>query len=183
MASNEPVTNGLKPLTPKALKFCELVAKGQRVSEAYCNSYEVQYNTKKASIHAAAGRLMGDPRVRRQIERLKEKDAAAVFQQAVGLRQWTLDRLKDEATDKENPPAARVTALGLLARASRLIESGSQQSVNVNVATVNRSASEIERELLDRLASLTTDSHSGNDAVDGEILPAEDEGQDDAGPT
>lgn len=172
MPSNAPITEGLQPLTPKAIKFAELVAKGHKPSHAYMQAYNVEGNTKKRSIQSAAARLTGDARVQRHIERLKEKDAQAAIQQAVGLRQWTLDALKAEASNQENPAAARVSALGLLARASRLIESGSQQNVNVNVANVTRPSDEIERELLDRLSRI-----GGASVIEGEIL-GEDDAQD-----
>jgi len=181
MPSNEPVTQGLGPLTPKALKFCELVAKGHRPSEAYIEAYRVQGTPKKRSIQAAAARLTGDARVQRQVAKLKEKDATAAFQQAIGLRQWTLDRLKEEASDPNSPPASRVSALSVLARASRLIESGSQQNVSVNVASVSRSSAEIESELLERLSRIggasVEPSVCQEDIEEGEVL-GEDEPQD-----
>ena len=182
MPSNEPTAQGLAPLTPKALKYCELLAKGHRPSEAYIEAYAVKGTPKKKSIQAAAARLSGDARVQRQVAKLKEKDATAAFQQAIGLRQWTLDRLKEEASDPNSPPAARVSALGVLARASRLIESGSQQSVSVNVATVGRSSAEIEGELLERLskvrgASVIDGSVCQEDIEEGEEAQGESEGE------
>jgi len=180
--TNNPIGQGLQPLTPKAIKFCELVAKGHRPSEAYIEAYRVQGTAKKRSIQAAAARLTGDARVQRQVAKLKEKDATAAFQQAIGLRQWTLDRLKEEASDKKSPPAARVSALGVLARASRLIDGNNQQNVSVNVATVSRSLADIESELLERLSRVSGASVEPSvcqeNIEEGEIL-GEDEPQDD----
>ncbi len=174
MPSNRPTMQGLKPLTKNAIKFCELVVKGNRPVQAYATAYRPGESAKKASIHSAAARLMGDPRVQRHIEGLKRKSEKAILEQSIGLREWTLERLKEEASDRDSPPASRVSALGLLARASKLIESGNQQ-VNVNVANVTRPSSEIEQELIARLSALTSDSHAetvveddGEDVLDGE---------------
>jgi hypothetical protein len=144
---------GLKPLTKNAIKFCELVVKGDRPVQAYATAYRPGDNAKKASIHSAAARLMGDPRVQRHIEGLKRKSEKTLLEQSIGLREWTLTRLKEEASDGNSPPASRVSALSILARASKLIETGSQQ-VNVNVANVMRPSAEVESELIARLSAL-----------------------------
>jgi len=172
MPSNEPIMQGLKPLTKNALKFCELVVKGDRPVQAYATAYRPGESAKKTSIHSAAARLMGDPRVRRHIEALKRKSEKALLEQSIGLREWTLERLKEEASDRDSPPASRVSALGLLARASKLIESGSSQ-VNVNVGVATRPSAEVEQELIARLSALTTDRH----VEDAELV--EDDGEDD----
>jgi hypothetical protein len=153
MPSNEPTMQGLKPLTKNAIKFCELVVKGDRPVQAYATAYRPGDNAKKASIHSAAARLMGDPRVQRHIEGLKRKSEKTLLEQSIGLREWTLTRLKEEASDGNSPPASRVSALSILARASKLIETGSQQ-VNVNVANVMRPSAEVESELIARLSAL-----------------------------
>jgi hypothetical protein len=96
--------------------------------------------------------------VKRQVERVRQKQEVAMAQQALGLKEWTLQRLKEEASDSESPPAARVSALALLAKASKLIESGSQ--VSVNVANVSRPSADIERELLERLTAISQTSNT-----------------------
>lgn len=169
----------LQPLTAKALKFCDLIAKGHRAAEAYLTAYDVSATTKQRSIQVAASKLLGDPRVKRQVERLKQKQEAAMVQTALGLKEWTLERLKQEASDSDNPPAARVTALMGLARITKLIESGNQQ-VNVNVATVSRPSAEIEEEILARLSALSEGQtpDSPGDYIDGELEEVEDRERD-----
>jgi hypothetical protein len=154
----EKEAQGLQPLTAKALKFCEMIAKGHRSADAYITAYNVGEETGRRSIQACASRLLGDPRVKRQVERVRQKQEVAMAQQALGLKEWTLQRLKEEASDSESPPAARVSALALLAKASKLIESGSQ--VSVNVANVSRPSADIERELLERLTAISQTSNT-----------------------
>jgi len=178
MPSNEPIMQGLKPLTKNAIKFCELVVKGDRPVQAYVTAYRPGESTKKASIHSMAARLMGDPRVQRHIEGLKRKSEKALLQESIGLREWTLARLKEEASDANSPPASRVSALSLLARASKLIESGSQQQVNVNVANVTRSSAEVESELVSRLSALVQAPVSPDDAEDEDGIEGDGDGDD-----
>lgn len=174
MPSNEPKMQGLKPLTKNAIKFCELVVKGDRPVQAYATAYRPGENAKKASIHSAAARLMGDPRVQRHIEGLKRKSEKAILEQSIGLREWTLARLKEEASDSSSPPASRVSALSILARASKLIETGSQQ-VNVNVANITRPSAEVESELIARLSALVQapvspdETGDEDDVIEGDI--------------
>ena len=164
----EKEVQGLQPLTAKALKFCEMIAKGHRSADAYMTAYNTSEDTSKRSIQACASRLLGDPRVKRQVERVRQKQDVAMAQQALGLKEWTLQRLKEEASDSESPPAARVSALALLAKASKLIESGSQ--VSVNVANVSRPSAEIEQELLARLTAIsqTPNTYDVTPADEGE---------------
>jgi len=176
MPSNEPKMQGLKPLTKNAIKFCELVVKGDRPVQAYATAYRPGDNAKKASIHSAAARLMGDPRVQRHIEGLKRKSEKTLLEQSIGLREWTLTRLKEEASDGNSPPASRVSALSILARASKLIETGSQQ-VNVNVANITRPSAEVESELIARLSALVQTPVSP-DETDDEDDAIEDDGED-----
>ena len=182
MPSNEPKMQGLKPLTKNAIKFCELVVKGDRPVQAYVTAYRPGESTKKASIHSMAARLMGDPRVQRHIEGLKNKSEKALLKESIGLREWTLARLKEEAGDKESPPASRVSALMGLARITKLIESGNQQ-VNVNVANITRPSAEVESELIARLSALVQtpvspdETDDEDDAIDG------DDGEDEADST
>jgi hypothetical protein len=178
MPSNEPKMQGLKPLTKNAIKFCELVVKGDRPVQAYVTAYRPGESTKKASIHSMAARLMGDPRVQRHIEGLKRKSEKALLQESIGLREWTLTRLKEEASDGNSPPASRVSALSILARASKLIETGSQQ-VNVNVANITRPSAEVESELIARLSALTQAPVSPDEAEDEDGILGEDGSEDD----
>ncbi len=178
MPSNEPTMQGLKPLTKNAIKFCELVVKGDRPVQAYATAYRPGDNAKKASIHSAAARLMGDPRVQRHIEGLKRKSEKTLLEQSIGLREWTLARLKEEAGDKESPPASRVSALMGLARITKLIETGSQQ-VNVNVANISRPSAEVESELIARLSALVQAPVSPDDTDDEDDIIYGDDSEDD----
>jgi hypothetical protein len=126
-----------------------------------------------------AARLMGDPRVQRHIEGLKRKSEKTLLQESIGLREWTLARLKEEASDSNSPPASRVSALSLLARASKLIENGSQQQVNVNVANITRPSAEVESELIARLSALVQTPVSPDDTGDEDDV-IEDDSEDDA---
>ena len=179
MPSNEPTMQGLKPLTKNAIKFCELVVKGDRPVQAYATAYRPGENAKKASIHSAAARLMGDPRVQRHIEGLKRKSEKALLEQSIGLKEWTLARLKEEASDSNSPPASRVSALSILARASKLIETGSQQQVNVNVANITRPSAEVESELIARLSALAQAPVSPDETEDEDDILGEDGSEDD----
>lgn len=181
MPSNEPTMQGLKPLSKNALKFCNLVVKGDRPVQAYVTAFRPGENAKKTSIHSAAARMMGDPRVKRHIEALKRKSEKALLEESIALRDWTLARLKEEAIDKDSPPASRVSALGILARASKLVENGSTQ-VNVNVANVVRPSAEVEQELVARLSALASVSHVEDaEVIEGDFEEVEDDSEEDAG--
>jgi hypothetical protein len=180
MPSNEPTMQGLKPLSKNALKFCNLVVKGDRPVQAYVTAFRPGENAKKTSIHSAAARMMGDPRVKRHIDALKRKSEKALLEESIALRDWTLARLKEEASDRDSPPASRVSALGILARASKLVESGSAQ-VNVNVANVVRPSAEVEQELVARLSALASVSHVEEaEVIEGDFEEVEDDSEEDA---
>ena len=68
-----------------------------------------------------------------------------------------------------------MSALSILARASKLIETGSQQQVNVNVANITRPSAEVESELIARLSALVQAPVSPDDAEgEGDILGEDD---------
>lgn len=64
----------MKPLTPKQEKFCQLVAGGKGLSEAYRESYNAN-RMKPESVHRNAKAMMDNIKIASRVEVIREKHA------------------------------------------------------------------------------------------------------------
>tara|TARA_R110000751_G_scaffold45074_3_gene102606 strand:- start:130 stop:603 length:474 start_codon:yes stop_codon:yes gene_type:complete len=142
-------TNNGDALTPKMAAFASLVASGKSQVDAYCEAYSVGLNGSRAAARNEASKVALKPKVQARIQHLREGRKTVQADQETLSQQWLLDRLKAESVDLDNAPSVRVRALEILCKSQGLLSSDS-----VSVTVEARSASEIERDLKERLNSL-----------------------------
>ena len=95
--------------------------------------------------------------VAHRVEAIQRSIEEAQVHDSARLRRLVLERLHVEATREENTDASRVRALELLGKSLPV----SMFSDRVEQVETSRSASEIEQELLNRLAELGVSSKAG----------------------
>ena len=153
-------TDSPRRLTNKQRKFCELMvgrgSKTHTMVSAYREAYDTE-NMKDATCRKEANRLMNNPIITRTIESYLAEEKAFALHDSARLRRLVLERLHVEATREENTDASRVRALELLGKSLPV----SMFSDRVEQVESSRSASEIEQELLNRLAELGVSSKAG----------------------
>ena len=116
----ETMTNNIKDihgLTPKQEKFIQELLKGNSASD----SYRIAYNSKgmKASaIHCEASKLKRSPKVSQRYKTLLRRKEEYALNSSLSLRQLVLEKLREEALNKENTSQSRIRALELLGKTS-----------------------------------------------------------------
>ena len=135
-------------LTAKQEHFCQLVAQGQTLTDAYKTAYNVKEGTKPSTVWVNASNLATkNTKVVSRIKAITEDITARKRTDEDRLRIWVTDRLKEEAVSGSD--TSRVSALTQLGRSIGMFSD--------NVTTEeksDRSASEIEADLQRRLALL-----------------------------
>jgi len=140
--------NGDK-LTAKQEHFCQLVAQGQTLTEAYKTAYNVKDGTKPSTVWSNASRLATEnTKVAHRIDAISADIAARKRTDEDKLKIWVTDQLKQEATMADSA-SARVSALVALGKSVAMFTDKVEQSDKEA-----RSASDIEADLQRRLASL-----------------------------
>ena len=151
-------TDSPRRLTNKQRKFCELMAgrgsKTHTMVSAYREAYDTE-NMKDATCRKEANRLMNNPLITRTIQSYLDEEKAFALHDSARLRRLVLERLHVEATNEANSDASRVRSLELLGKTVAMF------SDRVEQVETSRSASEIEQELLNRLAELGVSSKAG----------------------
>jgi hypothetical protein len=136
-------------LTPKMAAFASLIASGKSQVDAYTEAYNVGLNGSRAAARNEASKVALKPKVQARIKDLKENRKSIQEDQENLSQQWLLARLKTEAIDLDNAPSVRVRALEILCKSQGLLTSDA-----VSVTVEARSASDIERDLKERLNAL-----------------------------
>ena len=134
-------------LTAKQEAFAQGVAEGKTLSEAYRAAYDTS-RMKDASVWTEASLLMDNPKVVERVSALQTAKEEKVLHDSARLRRLVLEKLHKEATTADSD-ATRVRALELLGKSIAMFTDRVEQD------TVERSAADIERELREKLASLT----------------------------
>lgn len=156
MAKDNDKTNHLKlvvsagdKLTSKQEHFCQLVAKGETLTDAYRQAYDVSAKTKPSTVWTNASKLATEnTKVSLRIKAITEEITARKATDDDRLKIWVTDRLKTEAMEAESD-SARVASLTQLGRSIGMF---SDRVETDNVA--DRSAGEIEADIQRRLASI-----------------------------
>lgn len=145
------VTDTGDKLTAKQEHFCQMVAQGETLTEAYRQAYDVKEGTKPSTVWANASKLATEnTKVAHRIKAITEEITARKRTDEDRLRIWVTDRLKEEAVSGSD--TSRVSALTQLGRSIGMFSD--------NVVTdekSDRSASEIEADLQRRLALLMSE--------------------------
>ena len=102
-----------------------------------------------------ASKLMSDAKVAQRVESIQQALEQSSLHESARLRRLVLERLHIEATNEANSDASRVRSLELLGKTCAMF------SDRVEQVEPSRSASEIEQELLNRLAELGVSSKAG----------------------
>lgn len=151
-------TDSPRRLTNKQRKFCELMSGRGSETHTMVSAYREAYDTenmKDATCRKEANRLMNNPLITRTIQSYLDEEKQSALHDSARLRRLVLERLHVEATKEENSDASRVRSLELLGKTVAMF------SDRVEQVESSRSASEIEQELINRLAELGVSSKAG----------------------
>jgi len=142
---------GKDKLTSKQEHFAQLVASGERLTDAYRAAYNVGEGTKPSAVWTNASKLATqNAKVALRIKVLSEEHAARKRTDDEKLRIWITDRLKHEAMTGSD--TSRVAALTQLGRSCALFEDHVSTSDKAD-----RTAHDIEAELQQKLARFMSD--------------------------
>jgi hypothetical protein len=151
LVAGQSVRDGL---TAKQEAFAQEVAKGSTLADAYRKAYNAE-RMKDSSVWCNASKLMSDAKVAQRVKAIQDGMEQSALHDQARLRRLVLERLHVEATKEENSDASRVRSLELLGKTVAMF------SDRVEQVESSRSASEIEQELINRLAELGVSSKAG----------------------
>ena len=151
LVAGQSVKDGL---TAKQEAFAQEVAKGSTLADAYRKAYNTE-KMKPSSVWNNASQLMQRTQVAHRVEAIQQAMEQSSLHDTARLKRLVLERLHVEATKEDNSDASRVRSLELLGKTVAMF------SDRVEQVESSRSASEIEQELLNRLAELGVSSKAG----------------------
>lgn len=135
-------------LTVKQEAFAQAIFSGKNFSDSYREAF-VTDRMSDSAIWYEAHTLANNPKVTRRLNELKAALDQKLSMQALSRAEKTLKLLDEIAEDSNQPANSRVAALGLLGKTVGLFT----DRVEVDSKT-DRSAEEIEQQLLERLQRL-----------------------------
>jgi len=139
-----------RPLTEKQEAFCQLVAKGRMLVEAYREAGYMPNGSEKTQWEAASRLMSSNSKVIARVKAIQADMEQSRLTIEARRSEWILKRLTEEAEQADNA-SSRIRALELLGKSltvSMFTDRVEQSD------TTERSASDIERDLrakLDRL--------------------------------
>jgi hypothetical protein len=137
-------------LTSKQEHFCQLVAEGQMLTEAYRKAYNVGESTKPSTVWTNASNLaVKNTKVALRIKELTEEITARNRTKEDQLKIWVTEKLKSEAVSAETD-SARISALVALGKSVAMFT----DNVHQETKETERTAQDIEADLQRRLAAL-----------------------------
>lgn len=151
LVAGQSVRDGL---TAKQEAFAQEVAKGSTLADSYRKAYNAE-RMKDSSVWCNASKLMSDAKVAQRVKAIQDAMEQSSLHDTARLKRLVLERLHVEATNEDNSDASRVRSLELLGKTVAMF------SDRVEQVESSRSASEIEQELLNRLAELGVSSKAG----------------------
>lgn len=163
------LSNSSKELTAKQKKFARLIAEGNTGADAYRMAYNAKGKPTTVGNHAS--RLKGEDRIANEIERLKALKEVREQQSPAQIRATVIERLQLEATDENNPPAARIRALELLGKVTEVAAFTERRE-----STVVHSSEAIRQQIMDKLKALTviditpTNIDDGAESLQNELM-------------
>lgn len=137
-----------RELTAKQKRFARLIAEGNTGADAYRMAYNTKAKPKQVGTDAS--RQKAKPRIAAEINRQELIKQARELHSPAQLRATVIERLQLEATDENNPPAARIRALELLGKVTEVAAFTERRE-----QTVIHSSEAIKQQLMERLRSLT----------------------------
>ena len=137
-------------LTSKQEHFCQLVAEGKLLTEAYRDAYNVGESTKPSTVWTNASNLaVKNTKVALRIKELTEEITARNRTKEDQLKIWVAEKLKSEAVSAETD-SARISALVALGKSVAMFT----DNVHQETKETERTAQDIEADLQRRLAAL-----------------------------
>tara|TARA_R100000656_G_scaffold22922_1_gene20425 strand:- start:144 stop:599 length:456 start_codon:yes stop_codon:yes gene_type:complete len=104
-------------LTPKQERFVQELLKGSSASEAYRTAYNAK-GMKASAIHCEASKTKSHYKVSQRYKTLLRRKEEYALNSSLSLRQLVLEKLREEALNKENTSQSRIRALELLGKTS-----------------------------------------------------------------
>lgn len=142
------LASSAKELTAKQKKFARLIAEGNTGAEAYRQAYNTK--AKPQYVGNEAHKQKRNPKITNEVNRLAMLKEAREQQSPAQLRATVIERLQLEATDENNPPAARIRALELLGKVTEVAAFTERRE-----QTVIHSSEALKQQIMDRLKNLT----------------------------
>jgi hypothetical protein len=143
------VSDSSDKLTAKQEHFCQLVAKGETLTDAYKKAYNVKEGTKPSTVWVNASQLAtGNTKVASRIKAITDQLTARKRTDEDKLKLWVTDQLKTEAMGADSA-SARVSALVALGKSVAMFTEKVQQE-----DSSERNVADIEADLQRRLAAL-----------------------------
>lgn len=133
-------------LTPKQQHFCQAVASGCTMSDAYRAAYNAE-NMKPASIHREASVLMSNPTITQRVERLHRAKDRAVVAASLSDRERVLNKLR-ELMDSAKTESVQLGAAVALGKTIALFTDVTEDRTAV------KDIDQIDREIEKRLAEI-----------------------------
>ena len=142
------VSDSSDKLTAKQEHFCQLVAKGETLTDAYKKAYNVKEGTKPSTVWVNASQLAtGNTKVASRIKAITDDLTARKRTDEEKLKLWVTDQLKTEAMGADSA-SARVSALVALGKSVAMFTEKEQEDSS------ERNVADIEADLQRRLAAL-----------------------------
>jgi hypothetical protein len=135
-------------MTDQQLKFCDKVAEGVSLTEAYRTCYVTDY-MKPATIYNKASQLFARNEIRERVERIREKKREGSLHDASRALDFALTRLQHEASNAEQP-AARIRAVELIMKHHGLLSDTPRDTPDPHAGM---DAASLRREIQERLLS------------------------------
>ena len=143
------VSENSDKLTAKQEHFCQLVAQGQTLTDAYKTAYNVKEGTKPSTVWSNASKLATEnTKVSHRIKAITEEITARKQSDEDRLKIWVTDQLKHEAMGADSA-SARVSALVALGKSVAMFTDRVEQDDKGD-----RGVADIEADLQRRLAAL-----------------------------
>ena len=143
-------------LTDQQIRFCEKVAEGSSLTEAYRTCY-VTDNMKPATIYKKASALFAREDIRGSVDKVRVRKREGSLHDSARALDFALTRLQHEASNAEQP-AARIRAVELIMKHHGLLSDVprevSDPHAGKDAATLRR---EIQERLLAALGPVTDD--------------------------
>ena len=144
MPSGVRIASGL---SPKQEMYCQLLARGQNLSDAYREAYHSQGSAK--TINDSASKLWSRPEIRQRVEALCQEQSQRMMRDSVAIRRHVFSRLLAESQNMASKASERISALVALGKIDIV---GMFREVHAVERRQDRPPAEIEAELRSKMA-------------------------------
>ena len=150
-------------LTPKQLKYCEKVARGEKHAEAYRNSFNSKGKPQTQANEAY--KLAKRPEIATMIEQISMAIEASKSYTSANIKSMIVDRLIVESLDANSSPNARISAIKALGEIA-----GVNAFSNTTIEHKVVKSSDAKDELLSMLKKALADNARTINEDDSDVL-------------